>query len=1256
MSNFFSPRGGARRAKGTARRRDVRFAPSTSESLESRQLLAAGALGMNVEISPYASYVNWLQQAGGWVDVPGNSNPIVLNSSGDPTSDASIVFDLRVNQAWNGPDPNATEPLVDGTYHLSFNGQATIQPIYPNFSVPFTIQNQAYNQATNTTTADLVVAPANGLYGLFGIDFVNTQATPSSALNTGFSNARMIRPGYAANSTQVFTNEFVAALKPYGVLRYLDPEATNSQPYMSGNTLVTVDAPQVDQTGTPWEYLVTLANQTQTDMWINIPQGATDAYVAAVAGIIKNGGTVDGVSYPGLDPNLKVYLEYSNEVWGGIPGNQAYQLAAVQNNAANAPLSTFPGNLDIYSNVDGTTTTDPNTAMGRRYLERTYDLGQIFQSVLGSDPTHQRIRPVLGWQEGNAGFYPPALNWFEHFFGPASSAFYGLGDANYWNPSDYTSVDTAINTLAAGETSYSIQDTTNFTTIATAYGLKNVAYEGGPSIGTNSSTAAGQVGLAASRDPRMEQIVYQHYVDFYAAGGTLGMYFNGPFGTLSPANQWPIAELAQLTNPSTSSRYRGTVDVANASPVAVTAGRPVSASAPTSFGAATDDLGNNLSRPTTGQQGIWLLNVAAAGTYDLTMSTAVPGGTMPGQVILIVNDKPSGIINVTASSTIDLGKLNLSSGLNAISLEVVHGSFDPSQGNPFYYQFQPTTFTLTPTTSSSSLPSLGAIPSQTIGPSPASLTLTLQGSDPNNYPLTYSASAQPLPYALNQAYGFYEDVNGYHTNYRGQQEKYLRAKVSADGYDGGGGDYWYYILPDGDLYEFTPPYANGPLAGAFVASLGAAAYNDPSLLWGAQPAAVPVSLAVSGDQLTIAPASGYAGTFAVVATVSDGHGNQASQPFDVTVTSSTQPVSLGAILAQTIGPSPASLTLTLQGSDPNNYPLTYSASAQPLPYALNQAYGFYEDVNGYHTNYRGQQEKYLRAKVSADGYDGGGGDYWYYILPDGDLYEFTPPYANGPLAGAFVAGLGAAAYNDPSLLWGAQPAAVPVSLAVSGDQLTVASPSGYAGTFVVVAAVDDGHGNQASRRFDVTVVPVIQPPSLGAIPSQTIGASPASLTLTLQGSDPNNYPLTYSASAQPLPYALNQAYGFYEDVNGYHTNYRGQQEKYLRAKVSADGYDGGGGDYWYYILPDGDLYEFTPPYANGPLAGAFVASLGAAAYNDPSLLWGAQPAAVPVSLAVSGDQLTIAPASGYAGTFAVVATVDDGRGHQASRRFNVTIL
>lgn len=57
--------------------------------------------------------------------------------------------------------------------------------------------------------------------------------------------------------------------------------------------------------GVAYEYMIQLCNMLKTDMWVCVPHRATDDYIAQLARLVRDN----------LDPSLKVYLEYSNEVW-----------------------------------------------------------------------------------------------------------------------------------------------------------------------------------------------------------------------------------------------------------------------------------------------------------------------------------------------------------------------------------------------------------------------------------------------------------------------------------------------------------------------------------------------------------------------------------------------------------------------------------------------------------------------------------------------------------------------------------------------------------------------------------------------------------------------------------------------------------------------------------------------------------------------------------------------------------------------------
>ena len=76
-------------------------------------------------------------------------------------------------------------------------------------------------------------------------------------------------------------------------------------------------------TGMAWEYMILLANELQRDLWICIPHMASDDYVTRLARLVRYGsdGTEPYVSpqanpvYPPLAPSLRIYVEYSNEIW-----------------------------------------------------------------------------------------------------------------------------------------------------------------------------------------------------------------------------------------------------------------------------------------------------------------------------------------------------------------------------------------------------------------------------------------------------------------------------------------------------------------------------------------------------------------------------------------------------------------------------------------------------------------------------------------------------------------------------------------------------------------------------------------------------------------------------------------------------------------------------------------------------------------------------------------------------------------------------
>jgi hypothetical protein len=360
--------------------------------------------------------------------------------------------------------------------------------------------------------------------------------------------------------------------------------------------------------------------------------------------------------------------------------------------------------------------------------------------------------------------------------------------------------------------------------------------------------------------------------------------------------------------------------------------------------------------------------------------------------------------------------------------------------------------------------------------------------------------------------------------------------------------------------------------------------------------------------LTLAPHAGFTSGFGVVVTVSDGS-LTSTKSFLVSqsiVVANSPPV-LQAIADQSVEAYPGTLTLMLSASDSDGDPLTFSAQALNQAYFVDQRLGLYF-AGSYSQNYLGLNEKWMLST----------GGNWYYIVPDGRLYRWGG-------ADPLVATLDSTCWTDPARLHDAAPVAVPVTLTINGNQLTLTPHAGFTSGFGVVVTVSDG-SLTSTKSFLVSqsVVVANNPPVLQAIADQSVGSYPGTLTLTLSASDPDGNSLTFSAEAVNQAYLLDQQLGLYFS-GSYSQSYLGLNEKWLLST----------GGNWYYIVPDGRLYRWG---GSNPL----VATLDSTYWTDPTLLYNAASSTVPVTLTINGNQLTLAPHAGFTSGFGVVVTVSDG--------------
>jgi hypothetical protein len=179
------------------------------------------------------------------------------------------------------------------------------------------------------------------------------------------------------------TDNMKALFAKFPVIRYMDYSGTNCNQQREWSDRTEPDdwsQHQLDYEGGyewagrggAWEYVILFSNETQVSPWINIPLHASDDYVRRLATLFRDGNQWTR----GLDGNLKLYVEYSNEVWntaGGFCGRENIDLALAEVAAGVEPRLDF----------DGLPATRSYPLGHRRVGKRAAQISEIFREVFG---------------------------------------------------------------------------------------------------------------------------------------------------------------------------------------------------------------------------------------------------------------------------------------------------------------------------------------------------------------------------------------------------------------------------------------------------------------------------------------------------------------------------------------------------------------------------------------------------------------------------------------------------------------------------------------------------------------------------------------------------------------------------------------------------------------------------------------------------------------------------------------------------------
>lgn len=399
---------------------------------------------------------------------------------------------------------------IAGTYKVSFTGQAKVSAV----ASPATLHNPHYDPDKNLATLDVDLP--------VGADQLALAFTQTGS---GIRNLKVIRPGYDASNPPLFTRAFLDHIARFKTLRFMDWLRTNNNPVRYWTNRTTPENTHyASRNGVPWEHIVELSKQTGQDIWINIPVAADDDYVLQLARLLHGS----------LNPQRRIYVEYSNEVWNG-----QFKQHASNFDMAEAEVRDDPASPLAY---DGKK--DRATVGYRRIAKRGKEISDIFRSVYGAAAMMTTIRPVFASQVVNPYATELGLRFIAAAYGPPAQYFYALAGAPYFNlgAQQNTPDLSSEQVLQAMETSIARLPTINHfeknLALARWHGLPFFAYEGGADTFGPGSIAAKKV---ANLDPRM-QAVCQRYLDtWHENGGQLFMWFNAGAGNWdTPYGAWEL--------------------------------------------------------------------------------------------------------------------------------------------------------------------------------------------------------------------------------------------------------------------------------------------------------------------------------------------------------------------------------------------------------------------------------------------------------------------------------------------------------------------------------------------------------------------------------------------------------------------------------------------------------------------------------------------------------------------------------------------
>jgi len=333
-------------------------------------------------------------------------------------------------------------------------------------------------------------------------------------------NIRVIMPGFE----EVFEKEpfhpaFLQRWRGIACFRFMDWMETNNSKIRHWSDRPTPQSATFCEKGVPLEWMIDLCNRQQADAWFCMPHLANDEFVRNFAQMVKER----------LDPKLKVYVEYSNEVWNGMfeqsrwAGQEGVRLGFAEK---------------------------PWEAAWRYTAYRSVQIFKIWEEVFGG---RERLVRVLPTQAANPYVSERVLEFqgaYRHADALAIAPYIsfnvpGQGQGITASQVENWTLEQLMNHIENTCLPQAIDWIRKQKAVADKFGLRLIAYEGGQHLvgvgGGENNEKLTRLLHQANRDARMGRVYEQYYQAWEENGGDLFCYFSS-VGRWSKWGSWGILE------------------------------------------------------------------------------------------------------------------------------------------------------------------------------------------------------------------------------------------------------------------------------------------------------------------------------------------------------------------------------------------------------------------------------------------------------------------------------------------------------------------------------------------------------------------------------------------------------------------------------------------------------------------------------------------------------------------------------------------